>query len=259
MSNSKIGSFAAVSIMPPTAVGVITAITAARARAYLDFLLGKDSRPRPDTGASGDSAGRDVSGRQGADGAAQGHAEGDGSGGSLASGGGPDGGGPGPGEPAGPGQPGASAGPVAGPVPAGFAGRVTLTVPVATLLDMAGRPGELAGTGPVDPWLARDLAAAAAAHPKTTWCVTVTDQDGHAVGHGCARPGPKSHWTWAGPGPRAAGRRHRVLLHPGPPGRPAWRVRNVAAAHPGRRARPDRGARPGHHRPVRSPVPGPGS
>jgi len=52
-----------------------------------------------------------------------------------------------------------------------------------------------------DPWLARDLAAAAARNPKTTWCVTVTDPDGHAVGHGCARPEPSSHGKRAGPGP----------------------------------------------------------
>jgi hypothetical protein len=63
-------------------------------------------------------------------------------------------------------------------------------------------PGELAGLGPVDPWLARDLANAAAASPKTTWCVTVTDEQGHAVGHGCARPEPKSHRKRAGPGTR---------------------------------------------------------
>ena len=50
---------------------------------------------------------------------------------------------------------------------------------------------ELAGLGPVDPWLARDLATAAAANPRSTWCVTVTDEHGHAVGHGCARPEPK--------------------------------------------------------------------
>jgi len=52
-----------------------------------------------------------------------------------------------------------------------------------------------------DPALARDLANAAAGHPKTTWCVTVTDQDGHAIGHGCARPEPKSHRKPEGPGP----------------------------------------------------------
>ena len=134
-----------------------------RARAYLDLLLGKDSRPRRETtaGGGGDSAGSD---------------------------------GPGPAGAAPPDGP-------AGPVPAGFAGRVTLTAPLATLARLADRPGELSGLGPVDPWLARDLAAAAAANPKTTWCVTVTDEYGHAIGHGCARPGPKNHRKRAGPGP----------------------------------------------------------
>jgi hypothetical protein len=47
--------------------------------------------------------------------------------------------------------------------------------------------------GPIDPDLARDLANAAAQNPSTSWCVTVTDQDGHAIGHGCARPEPKDH------------------------------------------------------------------
>ena len=42
-------------------------------------------------------------------------------------------------------------GPAAGPVPAGFAGRVTLTVPLTTVQDRAARPGEIAGIGPVDP------------------------------------------------------------------------------------------------------------
>jgi hypothetical protein len=112
-----------------------------RARAYLDLLLGTDSRP-------------------------------------------------------GPGQPG-----MAGSAPAGPAARVTLTVPLATLAGLADRPGELGSLGPVDPWLARDLAAAAAANPKSTWCLTVTDGQGHAVAHGCARPEPKSRRTRAGPGP----------------------------------------------------------
>ena len=51
-------------------------------------------------------------------------------------------------------------------MPAGFAGRVNLTVPLATLLDLADRPGEIPGIGPIDPWLARDLARAAAAQPQ---------------------------------------------------------------------------------------------
>jgi hypothetical protein len=94
-------------------------------------------------------------------------------------------------------------------VPAGFAGRINLTIPLATLLGLAERPGELSGLGPVDPALARDLANAAARNPKTTWCVTVTDQHGHAIGHGCARPGPRARTPGAGTGA------------PGPPTGPA--------------------------------------
>ena len=37
-----------------------------------------------------------------------------------------------------------------------------------------------------DPGLARDLVGAAARNPRSTWCVTVTDSQGHAIGHGCA-------------------------------------------------------------------------
>ena len=111
--------------------------------------------------------------------------------------------------------------------PAGFAGRVTLTVPLATLTGLADRPGELAGLGPVDPWLARDLAAAAARNPKTTWCVTVTDEQGHAVGHGCARPEPRSHRKRAGPGPPGeTGFTFTPASRDGPPGGyGTWRLR----------------------------------
>ena len=189
-----------------------------RARAFLDLLLGKDSRPRQDT-RGGETA-------------------------------------PGRGRRAGAGRPGHAAavsGPAGGAVPAGFAGRVTLTVPLATVTGLADRPGELAGIGPVDPWLARDLAAAAARNPKTTWCVTVTDQDGHAVGHGCARPEPKSSPETRRTRPA---RRNRVHLHPGQPGRAARRLRHLAAAHPRTRAGPDHHPGIPDHRPLRPPAPG---
>ena len=153
-----------------------------RARAYLDLLLGNDSRPRArDTEAAGPPAGA----------------------------------GPVPG-----------AGP-AGGTAGGFAGQVTLTVPLGTAAGLADRPGELAGHGPVDPWLARDLAAAAARNPKTTWCVTVTDQHGHAVGHGCARPEPRSHRKRPGPGPPGGGGfSFTPASRDGPPdGHGTWRLR----------------------------------
>src|SRR6185312_5217761 len=138
-----------------------------RARAYLDLLLGKDSRPGQDQ----------------------------------------------------PGAPGAA--------PAGFASRVTLTAPLATLIRLADRPGELSGLGPVDPWLTRHLAAAAARNPKTTWCLTVTDNQGHAIGHGCARLEPRSHRQRAGPGPPAGtGFTFAPASRDGPPGGyGAWRLR----------------------------------
>jgi hypothetical protein len=128
-----------------------------RARAFLDLVLGKDSRPRAPQAT-------DTTDRP--SGAAPSH----------------------------------GAGPASGAA-GGFIGQVTLTVPLGTAAGLADRPGELGGHGPVDPWLARDLAAAAARNPKTTWCVTVTDEHGHAVGHGCARPEPKSRRARAGPGP----------------------------------------------------------
>ena len=136
-----------------------------RARAYLDLLLGKDSRPH--------LLGKDSRPRQDA----------------------PDGEG--------------NAAPREGTVPAGFAGRINLTIPLATLPGLADRPGEIPGTGPIDPALARDLASAAARNAKTTWCVTVTDERGHAIGHGCARPAPKNH----------ARSRNKPGKH-GPPGAP---------------------------------------
>ena len=63
-----------------------------------------------------------------------------------------------------------------------------LVVPLATLLGLAERPGEIHGFGLLDPALARELAAAAAASPRTEVCVTVTSPEGYAIGHGCARP-----------------------------------------------------------------------
>ncbi|HKB31201.1 MAG TPA: hypothetical protein VKD26_10235, partial [Streptosporangiaceae bacterium] len=66
-------------------------------------------------------------------------------------------------------------------------GSVNLTVPLTTLLDLTGLPGEVAGFGPVDAGTARLLARAAAQHPATRWCLTVTDETGRVMGHGCRR------------------------------------------------------------------------
>ena len=187
-----------------------------RARAYLDLLLDKDSRPTAPADATTDTT--DTTDTP-ASGAAPDAAATDSSGGGAGTGGPGDGGsgggagtdGPGDGRPGSPPDPPDPASPRtppgAGVRPAGFAGRLHLTVPLATLLDLADRPGQIPGLGPVDPWLARDLARAAAANPATTWCLTVTDGQGHAIGHGCARPVPKNqHNRQPGGGdPRAPG------------------------------------------------------
>jgi hypothetical protein len=108
-------------------------------------------------------------------------------------------------------------GPLAGMIPPGFAGQVTLTIPEATVTGRADRPGELGGIGPVDPDLARDLAAAAARNPRSTWCVTVTDSQGHAIGHGCARPVKRRKPDGHDP-PGSPGFTFTPTDHPGPPG-----------------------------------------
>ena len=46
--------------------------------------------------------------------------------------------------------------------------------------------------------------------------MTVTDEHGHAIGHGCARPEPKSHRKRAGPGP--PGFTFTPASRDGPPG-----------------------------------------
>jgi hypothetical protein len=98
--------------------------------------------------------------------------------------------------------------------------RANLTLPLATLLHLAERPGEAHGLGPLDPALARGLAAAAARSPHSTWCVTITDGNGYAIGHGCARPARTSRKR---PEPPPNGNRDGPWAFtrcgdPGPPG-----------------------------------------
>jgi hypothetical protein len=95
----------------------------------------------------------------------------------------PPGGGDSPGLGAEPPAPSPAGGP-AGPRPV----LQDLVLPLATLLGQAERPGEGHGLGALDPDLCRALAATAARSPRTTICLTITDPDGTAIGHGCARP-----------------------------------------------------------------------
>ena len=119
----------------------------------------------------------------------------------------------------GPGGPGSGGPAPGGPAPrpaAPPAGRALqprppdLVIPLLTLLGLAERPGEIQGFGLLDPALARDMAAAAAASPRTEVCVTVTSPEGYAIGHGCARPDRSSRSSQIAASPAAP-----------PPGLPA--------------------------------------
>ena len=100
-----------------------------------------------------------------------------------------------------------------------------LIVPLATLLGLAERPGELHGFGLLDPALARDLAAAAAASPRTEVCVTATSPEGYAIAHGCARPARTSRQVGSAASPVALPARLNLTIPaatlPGLSGRPA--------------------------------------
>ena len=106
-------------------------------------------------------------------------------------GGGPSGGGPDDRAPGGD----SSGGPAAG-----HAVTSDLVIPLATLLGLADRPGEVHGLGVLDPDLCRDLARIAAASPHSQICLTVTDPDGIAIGHGCGRTGRAFRAAPAQPG-----------------------------------------------------------
>ena len=151
--------------------------------------------------------------------------------------------------------PGGPAWPAPGRASARRAGRCQqrppdLAVPLATLLGLAERPGEIQGLGPVDPALARRLAAAAAASPRTQVCVTVTSPEGYATGHGCARLGPRLP---ARPGQPPRPRRPRRAARPPQPHHPGHRparprqppppLRPVGA-HPARQPGPRRAPQP---------------
>ena len=72
-----------------------------------------------------------------------------------------------------------------------IAALASIIIPAGALDGDAGPPGEAAGFGLADHHDTRDLAAAAARHPATRWCVTVVNPDGTAAAHGCAAAPPR--------------------------------------------------------------------
>jgi hypothetical protein len=188
------------------AAGMPGTLQELRVRAYLDLLQERDSRaatpdPGPDsvavTGPDQSPPDSEPSGppNPGTD---------------------PDGpGGPSPGP-----GPAPDSGPTPAPAPGAAAGPsvaalVTLTISLATYQGRSEAPGQVDGFGPLDGDDARDLAAAAARHPRTRWCVTVVHPDGTAAAHGClpgrhpppglARPAADRGLAPPGPAPPGAG------------------------------------------------------
>jgi Domain of unknown function (DUF222) len=206
--------------------GVPGTLDQLRVLAFLDALNGTDARqhyPKTDTPAAGGGPDEDADtghgdGPHGQPGSGPGGATGGGLGdGPHGRPGSEPGGGPG-GRPGSGGLPGGSPAP---PGVAGLAANTNLTIPLLSLLGLAQHPGDAHGLGALDPDLARQLAAAAARHPGSTWCVTVTDQDGHAIGHGCARPARTRRGKRPGPGgDGAAGNRDGPGFTPAGPGPP---------------------------------------
>jgi uncharacterized membrane protein YgcG len=155
----------------------------------------------------GDLARESGDGSSGDDGGGSGGDDGGGSGGS----GRDDGGGSGGPGGSGPGRPGST------PC-GGIAARIHLTAPVTTLTELAGRPGVLRGTGPVDPDLVRNLAREAVGNPATTYDFTLTDPDGRPVAHACGKPDNQTgHNGQHGPDP-GPGEPRLTLVDRGPPG-----------------------------------------
>jgi len=70
----------------------------------------------------------------------------------------------------------------------GLPARGDLAFPLLTMLGLAVRPGEAHGLGALDAGLMRDLASVGARHPGSRFCLTVVDENGYAIGHGCCRP-----------------------------------------------------------------------
>ena len=100
-----------------------------------------------------------------------------------------------------------------------------LTIPLVTLLGLAEHPGEARGLGALDPALARQLAASAARNPRSTWCITVTDELGTPSATAApSRPGARGNPD----GPKAAG-----PVATGPPGPAAPPLLPAPATDPG--------------------------
>ena len=217
------------------AAGVPGSMNALRVRAYLDALLGQDTAARYQTTASQPSNNSPSNDSPSNDSPSDdspsddGPRAGDGDGPHSESG--APAGNRTPGDSAAPEQPSGTGPDDPPPAPIRPAAKINLTIPLATLLGLAEHPGEATGFGPIDATLARTLATQAAGHPATTWCITVTDPDGHPIAHGCARKGRSKRKTDRRTRPPAPGNQPSGGNGPpggtGPPGGyRTWRLRS---------------------------------
>jgi hypothetical protein len=71
----------------------------------------------------------------------------------------------------------------AAPIPA----QINLIIPVGTLLGWSTAPAQAGPWGLLDVNETRTIAGAAALHPLTRWCATLTGPDGTALAHACVR------------------------------------------------------------------------
>ena len=96
--------------------------------------------------------------------------------------------------------------------PAPLPALINLLVPAGTALGWGTAPAQAAGWGLLDAEETQAVLRAAARHPRTRWCFTLTAPDGTAIAHACA----KGQHPWKPPGP--PGREH--AQDPGAPPTP---------------------------------------
>jgi hypothetical protein len=85
---------------------------------------------------------------------------------------------------------------------------INVIVPAGTLLGTSDAPADVGAWGLMAAGAVRDLIEAAACHPRTRWCYTLTGQDGEAIAHARgSHPWPSSAASRDGPA-----RQHPHLL-----------------------------------------------
>ena len=97
--------------------------------------------------------------------------------------------------------------------PAPLPALINLLVPAGTALGWGTAPAQAAGWGLLDAEETQALVRAAARHPRTRWCFTLTAPDGTAIAHACA----KGQHSWQPPGPPGRERRRDPGGTPTPP------------------------------------------